>query len=75
MCDVMSYQDRMKWNELKADLGIGLREGIVALKKGVMVARKRTRELTDEGNRQYKLLALKAKMHNGFSDLGARVTH
>jgi hypothetical protein len=31
----------MKWTKLKADLEIGLRESIVALKKGAMVARKR----------------------------------
>jgi hypothetical protein len=72
-CDVMSYLDRMIWAELKADLETGLREGTVSLKKGAMVARKRARELTDEGKRQYKLIALKTKMHNGFSDLGARV--
>ena len=69
----MSYLDRMKWAELKADLEIGFREGIVALKKGAMVARKSASELTEEGMRQYKLIALKTKMHNGFSALGVRV--
>ena len=63
----------MNWTELKGDLETGFREGIVALKKGAMVARKRASDLTEEGMRQYKLIALKTKMHNGFSDLGARV--
>ncbi len=71
----MSYLDLdgMKWVKLKADLETGLKEGIVALKKGVVVVKKRTGELTEEGKRQYKLMALKSKLHNGFSDLGARV--
>jgi hypothetical protein len=63
----------MKWTKLKADLETGLEEGIVALKKGTIVVRKRTGDLTDEGKRQYKLMALKSKLHNGLSDLGARV--
>jgi hypothetical protein len=63
----------MNWTELKGDLQAGFRDGIVALKKGAMVARKRAGDLTEEGMRQYKLIALKTKMHNGFSDLGARV--
>jgi hypothetical protein len=71
----MSYQDInwLKWTNLKADLETGLEEGIVALKKGTIVVRKRPGDLTDEGKRQYKLMALKSKLHNGFSDLGARV--
>ena len=36
----MSNLSRMKWTELKADLQTVFREGIVALKKGAMVARK-----------------------------------
>jgi hypothetical protein len=70
---VKSYLDRIKWTDLRADLEAGLREGIVALKKSAMVAKKRADQLTEEGKRQYKLIGLKAKMHNGFSDLGARV--
>ena len=38
-----------------------------------MVARKKASELTEEGIRHYKLIVLKTKMHNGLSDLGARV--
>ncbi len=33
----------------------------------------RVGELSEEGMRHYKLIALKTKMHNGLSDLGARV--
>jgi hypothetical protein len=73
--DVMSYLDldRIKWTKLKADLEAGLREGIIALHKGVIVVKKRTGELTEEGKRHYRLMVLKSKLHNGFSDLGARV--
>ncbi len=45
----------------------------MALKKGAMVVRKRAGELTEEEDYQYKLFALKAKVHNSISDLGARV--
>jgi hypothetical protein len=69
----MSNLDRIKWAELRNDLETGLKEGIVALKQGALVARKRATALTEEGKRQYKLISLKTKMHNGFSSLGARV--
>jgi hypothetical protein len=69
----MSQLDRTKWVELKAELEAGRREGIVALKRGAMVVKKRAGELTEEEKRQYKLLGLKIKMHNRISDLGARV--
>jgi hypothetical protein len=69
----MRYLDRIKWTELKNDLETGLRDGIVAFKKDAMIVRKRAGELTEEGKRQYRLIALKTRMHNGISDLGARV--
>ncbi|HYA85580.1 MAG TPA: hypothetical protein VEI57_00740 [Nitrospirota bacterium] len=69
----MSYLDRMKWTALRTDLQTGFREGMVALKKGTMVARKRADEVTEEGLHRHKLIALKVKMHNLFSDLGVRV--
>jgi hypothetical protein len=69
----MSCLNTMDWDKLKADVGKGLKEGLVAVKKGAMVVRKRTGELTEEGKRQYKLIALKIKAHNGIYDLGVRV--
>ena len=69
----MSHLDKLKWTELKAALGKGLNEGVVTRRKGAMVVRKRAGELTEEENYQYKLFALKTKVHNSLSDLGARV--
>jgi len=45
----------------------------VVFRKGAMVVRKRSGELTEEEMWQYKLFALKTKVHNSISDLGARV--
>jgi hypothetical protein len=69
----MGYFDGMNWETIKKDLQKGLGKGMVAVKKGAMVAQKKVGELSDEGKRQYKLFALKTKVHQGFSDLGARV--
>lgn len=69
----MGYFDTINWDKLKADLEKGLQQGLVAVRKGAMVAKKKAEELTVEGKRQYKILALKAKAHKAISDLGARV--
>jgi hypothetical protein len=69
----MSYFESINWETIKKDLQKGLEKGMVAVKRGAIVAQKKAGELSDEGKRQYKLFALKTKVHQGFSDLGARV--
>jgi hypothetical protein len=69
----MSYFEKMDWDMIKKDLQKGLEKGMVAVKKGAIVAQKKAGELSDEGKRQYKLYTLKTKVHKSFSDLGARV--
>ena len=46
---------------------------VEAMKKGAIVAQKTAGDLTDEGKRQYKIFSLKTKVHEGITDLGARV--
>jgi hypothetical protein len=69
----MGYLDRINWGKLKADVEKALQQGMLAVKKGAMVAKKKAEELTVEGERQYQILSLKVKVHRGMSDLGARV--
>jgi hypothetical protein len=69
----MSYFDAINWDKLKADIEKAMRQGMLVVKKGAMVAKKKADELTEEGERQYHILSLKVKMHKGMSDLGARV--
>jgi hypothetical protein len=69
----MSYFEKMDWDTIKRDLQKGLEKGMVAVKRGAIVAQKKAGELSDEGKRQYKLFTLKTKVHQGFSDLGAQV--
>ncbi len=69
----MAYFEGINWETIKKDLQKGLGKGMVAVKKGALVAQKKVGELGDEGKRQYKVFALKTKVHQGFSDLGARV--
>jgi hypothetical protein len=71
--DIMSYLETMNWDKLKSDVGKGLKQGVVAVRKGAMVVKKKAGELTEEGKRQYKILSLKTKVHQGIADLGARV--
>lgn len=69
----MNYLEKMDWKKLKTDMEKGLKQGLLAVREGAMVARKRAGELSEEGKRQYKIMGLKAKVHQGISDLGARV--
>lgn len=69
----MNYLENLDWNKVKADLEKGLNQGMVAVKKGALVVRKKAGELSEEGKRQYTIISLKAKMHKGMSELGAQV--
>lgn len=69
----MSYLEGIKWDSIRKDLQKGLEKGMAAVKKGAIVAKKKAGELTDEGKKQYRVLSLKAKVHEAVSDLGARV--
>jgi hypothetical protein len=69
----MSYFDTMDWEKVKKDLQRGVEKGMVAIKSGAIVAKQKAGELTEDGKRQYKIYALKTKVHKGFSELGARV--
>ncbi len=69
----MGYFESINWEGIKKDLQKGMEKGMAAMKKGAIVAQKTAGELTDEGKRQYKILTLKAKVHEGVTDLGARV--
>ena len=56
-----------------ADVEKGLKQGIIAFKRGTLIVRRERGTLSDEGKRQHKLIALKAKVHKELSVLGARV--
>ncbi len=69
----MGYFESIDWEGIKKDLQVGMEKGMAAMKKGAIVAQKKAEDLTDEGKRQYKIFVLKTKVHEGISDLGARV--
>jgi hypothetical protein len=69
----MGYLETLNWETIKNDLQKGVEQGLVAMKKGALIARKKAEALTEEGKRQYQLVTLKAKVHKRISDLGARV--
>ncbi len=69
----MGYLESINWDSIKKDLQKGLEKGMAAVRKGAIVAKKKAGELTEEGKKQYQMLALKAKVHEAISDLGARV--
>jgi len=69
----MNYFENIDWKNIKKDLQKGMEKGMAAMKKGAIVAQRKAGDLTEEGKRQYKILALKTKMHEGVTDLGARV--
>lgn len=69
----MSYFESIDWDGIKKDLQKGVEKGMAAMKKGAIVAQKKAEDLTEEGKRQYKILKFKTKVHEGVTDLGARV--
>jgi hypothetical protein len=69
----MGYLESINWEMIKKDLQKGLEKGMAAMKRGAIVVQKKAEELTEEGKRQYKVLTLKARVHDAISDLGAKV--
>ncbi len=63
----------MDWERLKADLGKGLKKGILIVKNGSMAVRERAAGATDEGEQQRKIMSLKTRIYREIADLGARV--
>jgi ABC-type glutathione transport system ATPase component len=69
----MGYLESINWEMIKKDLQEGLEKGMAAMKQGAIVMQKKAEELTEEGKRQYKVLTLKARIHEAITDLGAKV--
>ncbi|HUI68260.1 MAG TPA: hypothetical protein VL087_08620 [Nitrospirota bacterium] len=69
----MGYLEIINWETIKKDLQEGLEKGKAAMKQGAIVVQKKAEELTEEGKRQYKVLTLKARIHEAITDLGAKV--
>jgi hypothetical protein len=61
------------WNEVKADLEKGVKEGIEIIKEGATFVKGKTEELTEEGKRRLKLFELKAKVRKEMTELGGHV--
>jgi ABC-type glutathione transport system ATPase component len=68
----MSYLESINWDMIKKDLQSGLEKGVAAMKQGAIVVQKTAEDLTEEGMRQYKVLTLKARIHEAITDLGAK---
>ncbi|HTP04253.1 MAG TPA: hypothetical protein VMM54_03735 [Nitrospirota bacterium] len=69
----MGYLESINWEMIKRDLQEGLEKGVAAMKQGAIVVQKKAEVLTEEGMRQYKVLTLKARIHEAITDLGAKV--
>ena len=68
----MGYLEGFNWDAIKKDLQQGLEKSMAAVKQGAFVVQKKAGELTEEGKRQYKVLRLKARVHEAIADLGAK---
>jgi hypothetical protein len=68
----MGYLEGFNWEEIKKDLQQGLEKSMAVVKQGAIVVQKKAGELTEEGKRQYKVLTLKARIHEAITDLGAK---
>lgn len=68
----MGYLEGFNWDEIKKDVQQGLEKSMAVVKQGAVVVQKKAGELTEEGKRQYKILRLKARIHEAIADLGAK---
>ena len=68
----MGYLEGLNWAAIKKDLQQGLEKSMAAVKQSAVIVQKKAGELTEEGKRQYKILRLKAKIHDMIADLGAK---
>jgi hypothetical protein len=68
----MGYLEGFNWDGIKKDLQQGLEKSMAVVKQGAVVVQKKAGELTEEGKRQYKVLRLKARIHEAIADLGAK---
>ena len=68
----MGYLESFNWDAIKKDLQQGLEKSMAVVKQGAIVVQKKAGELTEEGQRQYKVLRLKTRIHEAITDLGAK---
>ena len=61
------------WEKVKEDLQKGFGEGIIYVREGAAVVKKKAEELTGEGKRRYRLYELKTKVQKEISELGGKV--
>ena len=61
------------WEKVKKDLQRDIKEGIAKAKEGAMAVRKKTVVLSEEASKQYRIFALKSKVHNEVNELGGKV--
>lgn len=61
------------WGKVKGDLKKGIKEGVAMLKEGTAAVKEKAEELTEEGKRQYRIFALKGKVHDWMAELGGKV--
>ena len=60
------------FDKIKKDVKKGFKEGIAAIVQGASVVSAKMSELTAEGKRQYKILALQLKIQTQMTELGGR---
>ena len=60
------------FDKIKKDVQKGFKEGIAAVVQGASVVSAKMSELTAEGKRQYKMLALQLKIQTQMTELGGR---
>lgn len=69
----MANFKNINWMKIGTDLEHGFEKSMSAVKKGAFVAGKKAGELAGEGQRQYRVMVLKSKVKDVFTELGVRV--
>ena len=61
------------WDKVKQNIQSGFKEGAYYVKKGVIIAKKKAKKFTKEGQRRLKLYELHSKVQKEMTELGGRI--
>ena len=61
------------WRKVKKDIQKGFKDGFYFMKGGVLSVKKRTKQLTKEGQKKFELYELHSKVQKEMTELGGRI--
>jgi hypothetical protein len=71
--DLKKGIEDIDWEKIRGEVQLGIKKGMKAVRKGTAAVKEKAEELTEEGERRYKIFTLKKKVHHWMAELGGKV--